>query len=157
MPENKFEEGWRQTHLGRLLASASERFEARVLALMARNDALGLALAHLAARGKLTASHIQITRHLPLSGCSLTELAAHAGVTKQAMGKLVDQCAAWDLVLRTPAPRDARSIRVVFTPGGFHWLTAYQEAVQQAEAEFGSAVGSEVATVVHLGLEAYIA
>ena len=146
---------WRQTHLGRMLAMSATRFDARVLALLARNDELTLALSNLAAGGTLTASHIQITRHLPLSGCSLTELAARAGVTKQAMGKLVDQCMAWGLVQRLPHTHDARSVRVVFSPTGMVWLQACQAAVRQAEAEFRLAVGDEVATVVLLGLEAY--
>jgi DNA-binding MarR family transcriptional regulator len=148
-------ERWRQTHLGRLLARASERFEARVLAVMAHDEELTLALSNLARRGRLTASHIQLTRHLPLLGCSLTTLASRAGVTKQAMGKLVDQCAAWGLVQRMPDTRDARSVRVTFTPTGMVWLGAYQLAVRQAETEFSQAVGPEVATVVHLGIEAY--
>lgn len=149
------DDSWRQTHLGRLMALASARFDARVLALMAHDEALALSLAHLAARGSLGASHIQITRHLPLAGCSLTELATRAGITKQAMGKLVDQCTAWDLVRRLPGQRDARAIRVTFTAAGEQWLRAYHAAVRQAEAEFALAVGKDVATVVHLGLEAY--
>ena len=155
MPELPFDAGWRQTHLGRLLALALQRFDKRVLHLMTHNDALALALSNLAARGNLSASHIHITRHLPQSGCSLTELAARAGITKQAMGKLVDQCAAWDLVGRTPDSHDARSVRIAFTPTGVQWLTAYWQAVQQAQAEFRVAVGTDIATVVHLGLEAY--
>ena len=151
------EDRWRATHLGRLLALAEELFNARVLTVMAHNDELALALSNLAGRGNLTASHVQITRHLPVTGCSLSELAARAGITKQAMGKLVDQCAAWDLVRRTPEPRDARAIRVAFTATGVQWLNAYEKAVQQAELEFRTAVGAEVATVVHLGLEAYVA
>ena len=146
---------WRQTHLGRLLAMASARFDTRVLTLMAHDDDLTLALSNLAARGTLTAAHIQITRHLPQAGCSLTELATRAGVTKQAMGKLVDQCAAWGLVQRLPDARDARAVRVAFSPAGDTWLQAYLLAVREAEAEFRQAVGPEVATVVHLGLEAY--
>jgi DNA-binding MarR family transcriptional regulator len=71
------------------------------------------------------------------------------------MGKLVDQCAAWGLVQRQPDARDARALRVVFTASGRLWLEAYQSAVAQAEDEFRQAVGAEVATVVHLGLEAY--
>jgi hypothetical protein len=35
------------------------------------------------------------------------------------------------------------------------WLQAFKEAVVQAEAEFRSEVGPDVATVVMLGLEAY--
>ncbi len=155
MPTPPVSETWRQTHLGRLLAMGGQRFDARVLALMAHNADLGLALSNLAARGALGASHVQMTRHLPLAGCSLTELASRAGITKQAMGKLVDQCAAWDLVQRQPDARDARALRVVFTASGRLWLEAYQSAVRQAEDEFRQAVGAEVATVVHLGLEVY--
>ncbi len=151
------DDGWRQTHLGRLLALALHRFDLRVLALMAHNELLALGLSNLAARGKLGASHTQITRHLPQAGCSLTELANRAGISKQAMGKLVDQCAAWDLVSRLPDPHDARSISVMFTATGSQWLKAYMQAVRQAEAEFRLAVGADVATVVHLGLEVYVA
>lgn len=143
--------------MGALMNRALARFDARVLNLMARNEEVPLALSNLAARGQLTAAHVQITRHLPEQGARLTELAVRAGITKQAMGKLVDQCAAWGLVARAPDPRDARAVRVAFTPSGRQWLAAYQQAVTQAEAEFRQAVGDEVATVVHLGLEAYVA
>ena len=145
----------RQTHLGRMLDMATRRFDARVLALMAQDESLSLALSHLAARGRLTSAHVQITRHLPAEGCRLTELAARAAITKQAMGKLVDQCAAWGLVERTADGRDARAVRVAFTALGLAWLGAYLAAVKGAEAEFRQAVGDEVATVVQLGLEVY--
>ena len=148
---------WRQSHLGHWLAQASARFERRVLALMAANERMPLALANLAGRGKLTASHIHITRHLALEGSRLTELAARANVSKQAMGKLVDQCEAWGLVQRQDDPRDARAWQVVFTAAGLSWLQAFQEAVTQAQAELHDAVGDDVATVIALGLEAYAA
>lgn len=146
---------WRQTHLGRLLGHALRRFDARVLELMARDVDVPLALAHLAARQQVTAAHIHITRHLALDGSRLTELAAKAGMSKQAMGELVDQCEAWGLVVREPDPRDARARLVRFTSTGLAWLAAFERAVTQAEAEFRADVGEEVATVVALGLEAY--
>ena len=148
---------WRQAHPGYWLSQASARFDARVLALMAANDSMPLALANLAARGHLTASHVHITQHLALAGSRLTELAACAGVSKQAMGKLVDQCEAWGLVQRQSDPRDARACLVRFTPAGLSWLQAFQQAVLQAQAELHAAVGDEVATVMLLGLEAYAA
>jgi DNA-binding MarR family transcriptional regulator len=149
--------GWRQAHLGHWLAEASQRFDARVLQLMARNDRVPLALSNLAARGSLTASHIHITRHLALEGSRLTDLAQRAGVSKQAMGKLVDQCQAWDLVQRQNDAQDARARRVTFTATGLAWLQAFEEAVSQTEAELRAAVGPEVATVIAIGLEAYAA
>ena len=155
MEEHTPDERWRQTHLGRLLGHAMRRFDTRVLQLMAASAQAPLALSNLAARDKVGAAHIHITRHLPLDGARLTELAQAAGLTKQSMGDLVDQCEAWGLVTRGADPLDARARRIVFTPAGLDWLAAFQAAVTQAEAEFRAAVGADVATVVALGLEAY--
>ena len=149
------DERWRLTHLGRLLDQARRRFDARVLALMAQAPQVPLALSNLAARAQISAAIVHITRHLPLAGARLGDLAASAGMTKQAMGDLVDQCVAWGLVRREPDAHDGRARRIVFTPTGLDWLQALRRAVQQAEAEFRAAVGAEVAAVVLLGLEAY--
>lgn len=149
------DDAWRQTHLGRLLGHAMRRFDARVLQLMARNVEVPLALSNLAARDQVGAAHIHLTRHLALGGDRLTGLAARAGMAKQSMAQLVDQCEAWGLITREPDPRDARARLVCFTPTGLAWLQGFREAVAQAEAEFRAEVGDEVATVVAIGLEAY--
>ena len=149
------EDGWRLTHLGRLLGHAMRRFDERVLHLMAHNIDVPLALSNLAARAQISAAHIHITRHLELQGTRLTDLADKAGMSKQAMGDLVDQCEAWGLVTRDPDPRDARARLVQFTPAGLLWLQAFKDAVAQAEREFRTEVGPDVATVVKIGLEAY--
>jgi DNA-binding MarR family transcriptional regulator len=149
------DDGWRLTHLGRLLGHAMRRFDERVLSLMANNVEVPLALSNLAARSQISAAHIHITRHLTLEGSRLTDLAQRAGMSKQAMGDLVDQCEAWGLVVREPDPHDTRARLVRFTPTGLAWLQAFKDVVIQAEAEFRSEVGPDVATVVMLGLEAY--
>ena len=149
------DDAWRLTHLGRLLGHAARRFDARVLELMANDVEVPLALANLAARAQVSAAHIHITRHLAAEGSRLTELALRAGMTKQAMGDLVNQCEAWGLVVREADPRDTRARRVMFTTTGLAWLDAFGRAVRQAEAEFRSEVGKDVATVVAIGLEAY--
>jgi DNA-binding MarR family transcriptional regulator len=154
-PPKAIEDRWRQTHLGRLLGHAMRRFDERVLHLMAHNEGVPLALANLASRDQITAAHVHITRHLALEGSRLTDLALAAGMSKQAMGDLVDQCTAWGLVQRQADLQDARAKRVVFTADGLAWLQAFKDAVAQAEAEFKDAVGHDVATVVALGLEAY--
>ena len=156
-PSPQRQESWRQAHLGHWMRLALQRFEARVLDLMARNVNVPLALSNLAARGQLSASHVHITRHLALEGSRLTDLAQRAGMSKQAMGKLVDQCEAWGLVSREVDARDARAVRVVFTEVGYAWLNAYGQAVAQAEEELRAAVGDEVAAVISIGLEAYAA
>lgn len=146
---------WRQSHLGRLMGHALRRFDARVLQLMARDVRVPLALSHLAAREKVGAAHIHITRHLSLAGDRLTDLAERAGIAKQSMAALVEQCEAWGLVVREDDPHDARARIVRFTPTGLAWLQAFRTSVAQAESEFRAEVGDDVATVVALGLEAY--
>lgn len=146
---------WRQNHLGHWLRLALERFDARVLELMAHHPAVPLGLSNLAQRGQVGAAHIHITRHLAVEGSRLTDLAQRAGMTKQAMGTLVNQCEAWGMVHRDDDPADARARRVQFTSTGLAWLAAYQDAVAQAEDELREAVSPEVATVIALGLEAY--
>jgi DNA-binding MarR family transcriptional regulator len=149
---------WRSTHTGHWLRLALARFDARVMECMSQHPVVPLGLANLAARGQVSAAHIHITRHLPVEGARLTDLARFAGMSKQAMGTLVNQCEAWGMVQREGhgvQGGDGRAKRVRFTPAGRAWLTAYEEAVAQAEAEMRSAIGEEVATVVALGLEAY--
>ncbi len=148
---------WRHSHLGFLMGRALQRFDARVLTLIADNVDVPLGLSNLAARAQVSAAHIHITRHLPLAGARLTDLASSAAMTKQAMGKLVDQCEAWGLVTRSPDPRDARAVRVTFSATGLVWLKAFELAVAQAEGELKHAVGEQVATVISIGLEAYAA
>lgn len=149
------DDGWRQTHLGRLMGLALQRFDARVLTLMARNVHVPLALSNLAARDQIGAAHIHLTRHLSLQGDRLTDLAERANMTKQSMAHLITQCEAWGLIERSADPRDARARWIRFTPTGLAWLQAFQDAVAQAQAEFTAEVGPEVATVVAMGLEAY--
>ena len=100
---------WRGAHLGRLLGEAMRRFDARVLELMAHDPEVPLALSNLAARQQVSAAHIHITRHLALQGSRLTELAEAAGMRKQAMAALVDQCEAWGIVRREEDP-DRKSV-----------------------------------------------
>lgn len=137
------------------MGHALRRFDERVLRLMTRDVLVPLALSNLAAKGQVGAAHVHITRHLAVNGSRLTDLAQRADMTKQAMGDLVTQCEAWGLVTREVDIFDRRAKKVMFTTDGLLWLGAFERAVAQAELEFRSAVGQDVATVVALGLEAY--
>jgi len=156
MQPSSTHQDWRQVHLGRLLGEAMRRFDERVLHLMSHDTEVPLALSNLAAREKISAAHIHITRHLALEGSRLTELAQSAGVTKQGMGELVNQCEAWGLVERTDDPRDSRAKIIKFTDTGLSWLKAFERAIRKTEQEFHAEVGHEVATVTELALEVYI-
>jgi DNA-binding MarR family transcriptional regulator len=131
------------------------RFDERVYDLMSHDVRVPLALSNLASRGQVSAAHIHITRHLPQEGAQLTQLAHSAGMSKQAMAELVDQCEAWGLIAKEKDVVDKRAKRIRFTELGFAWLKAFELAVGQAEAEFRVEVGAEIATVISLGLEVY--
>jgi DNA-binding MarR family transcriptional regulator len=146
---------WRWSHMGRLLGESLRRFDERVMTLMAHSAQAPLALANLASRGKVSAAIIHITRHLPTEGARLTWLAEQAGMSKQAMATLIDECEAWDLVARDSDPQDARAKRVVFTAAGLEWLKAFELAVAQAEGELREEMGEDIARVVAIGLESY--
>jgi DNA-binding MarR family transcriptional regulator len=146
---------WRSTHVGRLLGESLRRFDTRVQTLMAHSSQAPLALSNLAARGKVSAAIVHITRHLDTQGSRLTELAQAAGMSKQAMASLVDECEAWGLVKRQSDSRDARAKMVMFTDSGLQWLAAFEAAVAQAQREMAQDVGQEVMQVMSLGLEAY--
>jgi DNA-binding MarR family transcriptional regulator len=154
-PFSATDSGWRTTHLGRLLGESLRRFDTRVQILMAHSEHAPLALSNLAARGKVSAAIVHITRHLDLQGMRLTDLAHAAGMSKQAMAALVDECEAWNLVQREADSRDARAKTVRFTETGLQWLGAFQAAVVQAQEELTHDVGDEVAQVMAFGLEAY--
>lgn len=144
-----------QRHLGHLLGDALRHFDGRVLQLMAAHPDLPLALSNLAARDQISASHIHLTRHLPEGGARASTLAQSAGISKQSMSDVLDQCEAWGLIDRKIDPLDARAKWVSYTATGQLWLKAFADAVRKAEHEFRSEVGENVATVVRLGLEAY--
>lgn len=146
---------WRTAHAGHWLRLAHQRFEARVLALMAQHPQVPLGLSRLAANAQVGAAILHITRHLDPQGMRLVDLAAAADMSKQAMGALVTQCEAWGLVQRLPHTHDARARSIRFTDTGLAWLQACEQATAQAEQEMRTAMGAEICTVVTLGLEAY--
>jgi DNA-binding MarR family transcriptional regulator len=154
-PASQVDARWRSTHIGRLMAEASLRFDARVQTLMAHGEHAPLQLAHLAARGKVSAAIVHITRHLDTQGSRLTDLAKAAGMSKQAMAGLVTECEAWGLVQRSADSRDSRAKMVRFTPTGLQWLAAFEAAVARAEKEMAQEVGEDVMRVLGFGLEAY--
>jgi DNA-binding MarR family transcriptional regulator len=62
------------------------------------------------------------------SGATVTELAAHLGVTRQAAAQLVDELVAKGYVQRRPHPGDGRAQLVVLTERGWACTRAATEA-----------------------------
>lgn len=131
-PSHSHDYSWRAHNPGRVMSLALQRFEDRVLALM--NEA---------GYTETRRTHVNLTRHLDLDGTRITELARRAAMTNAAMTELIDQCVALDLVERGPDPADKRARIVHFTRKGRQWLSAFGQAVTQAQAEMAQAIGHE--------------
>ena len=65
----------------------------------------------------LRTAHMGLFPHIDLEGTRLTEIARRVGVTKQAVGQLVDELEAMGMLERVPDPADGRAKLVRF-PGG---------------------------------------
>jgi DNA-binding MarR family transcriptional regulator len=144
VPRRDLSDGWRHDNVGRLLNNAVSRFESRVLEFMSQSG-------HPEAR----ISHISLTRNLDREGTRVSELARRAGMTKQAMGELVSQCGALNLVVARVDPSDRRARVVRFTPRGLRWLEAFRQAVDRAEREMRDEVGAMSMDVLRGALTLY--
>lgn len=138
------DDAWRHSNVGRILSNALSRFERRVFDILAENG-----------HSELRYSHINLTRNLDLSGTITTELARRAGMTKQAMGEIVEQCEQLGLVERIRDKRDARAKIVRFTEGGLAWLEAFHIALTRAEDEMREELGYLRTDAIVTALEIY--
>lgn len=128
----------RQQHLGRLLLEVSRDFQRRSLkALQERGFP------------ELRASHKQVLIHLALDGSRVTELAERAGMTKQAMGRLVDDVQALGLVERVADPRDGRAKIVRPTARGRELYEVGMGALEEVRELYEQRLGAERIAGLH--------
>lgn len=135
---------WRHNNVGRLLNMAVQRFEKRVLEVMAE-----------AGYGDVTLSQVAITRNLDAGGTRATEIAKRAGITKQSVGELIGQLEETGLIERIPDPDDKRARIVHFTPAGLAWLEAFEIAIKQSEHEMREELGAATLEQLKQGLMRY--
>ncbi len=116
--------------VGHTLANAADTFVRDILSIARRH-------------GGGAAVHVQMAlfRNLDLHGTRLTEIAARASMTKQAMLELVDKAQAAGLVERRPDACDRRAKVVFFTTGGLAMLDALREGVSGAERRMATVLG----------------
>lgn len=100
-------------------------------------------------------AHLTLIRNMDPAGLRLTVLAERAGMTKQAMGELVDQCAEMGLVARIPDPTDGRARRIVFTARGRKLLETTMTGIAEAESAMSAVIGPRAMRDVAAALRAY--
>ena len=99
--------------------------------------------------------HLTLTRNMDFDGTRLTDLAARAGMTKQAMSELVDECEAIRIVERRPDPTDRRARMIVFTARGRQLMRALMKAIAHAETEMAAAIGARAMKDIAAALRIY--
>ncbi|MER7054882.1 MarR family winged helix-turn-helix transcriptional regulator [Streptomyces sp. NPDC000351] len=124
---------------------------------MQNSDAMALSAALLAAAGGLTqrihegvvargfeglrpAHGFAFARMVP-DGATVTDLAAHLGMTKQAASQLVDELVRRGYAERRPHPADARARLVVLTEPGRACTRAAEEAAAEAVRAWADVLG----------------
>lgn len=95
------------------------------------------------------AAHTSLFPHIDLEGTRLTELARRVGISKQAVGQLVDDLEAMGVVERSPDPVDGRAKRVCFTPRGRQGLFDGLRHLRTVEAELADAIGTKKMRALH--------
>jgi DNA-binding MarR family transcriptional regulator len=126
------------------------------LAMFGRRN-IGVLLQQLArdferrARGRLRArghtellpSHQVVFNNLGRNGTRLTVLAHHAGMTKQAMGQIIDDLEQLGYVERTPDPEDGRAKIVRFTAAGHEFVCDAAEMLDEVWREYSALLGAQ--------------
>ena len=93
--------------------------------------------------GDVTPAHSALLRNLGEDGARPSELAAHAGVTRQAITKLVDELERLDLVRRDPDPDDGRGVIVRYTDRGRAGVAIARKRMLALERAYAAQVGAD--------------
>ena len=105
----------------------------------------------------LRAAHTALFPHIDLEGTRITEIASRMGITKQAVGQLVDDLQAVGMVERVPDPSDGRAKLVCFTAAGRAALLDGLAVLGELEAELATEIGSARMAALHEALAALLA
>ncbi|MGW1071014.1 MarR family winged helix-turn-helix transcriptional regulator [Streptomyces aureus] len=124
---------------------------------MQNSEAIALSAVLLAAAGELTQrihegvvargfegvrpAHGFTFARLAPDGATVTEIAAHLGVTKQGASQIVEELVRKGYVERRPHPEDARARLVVLTELGWACTRAAEEAAADAVGAWAEVLG----------------
>lgn len=95
------------------------------------------------------AAHTAILPHLDLDGTRPTELARRMGISKQAVGQLLDELQAMGMVERIPDPADGRAVLVRFSARGRRGLLHGLAVLRGLEVNLAGQVGKARMKALH--------
>src|SRR3954453_1858068 len=108
-------------------------------------------------RPPVRAAHTALFPHLDFEGIRLTDLAARVGVTKQAVGQLVDDLVALGMVERIADRTDKRAKRVRFSRRGHAALMHGIGVLRDLEETLAATIGRRRMREFHETLKLLIA
>lgn len=123
---------YRRTNIGQSLLDVAKDFQRSALREFVRKGHRNLQMAHQS-----------VVSFLSLEGTRLTELAARASMTKQAMGQLVDEVERLGYVERVPDPSDRRAKIVRFTRKGRLLIKTGTKIGEDIQARYDALIGKD--------------
>lgn len=132
---------WRNENLGRLLLAAVDNWQ----------NALVRGLQE-AGFHNFRSTHMHLLRHIDMGGTRVTEIAERAGVTKQAIGKLIVACEKLDLVKTIADPTDGRAKIVLFTKQSRAVIVAEQAVIRRIDAQLRARLGASAFSAMRASL-----
>lgn len=87
--------------------------------------------------------HMVALIHIDLEGSNINHLASLAGVTKQAMSKLVKELQDEGFVSIEKHPNDARTLIVKLSDKGINTMLHWKECTAHIDSKFSEIIGSE--------------
>lgn len=91
---------------------------------------------------RVRTAHTALFPHLDLAGTRITTLSDRLGISRQAVGQLVDDLEQMRVVRRDPDPEDGRAKLVRFTAKGRRGLLEGVSLLQEMEGELAQLVGA---------------
>ena len=89
----------------------------------------------------IRAAHTTLFPHIDLDGTRATVLAERLGVSKQAIGPLIDELEAWGFLERVPDPSDGRAKLVRFASAPGHTLLDGVRGLGEVDAQMRALIG----------------
>ena len=88
-------------------------------------------------------AHTRLFPHIDLEGTRATEIARRAGISKQAVGRLLEDLEAWGVIERLPDPADGRAQIVRWSAAGRRGLLEGLALLRAQEEEIRCRMGAE--------------
>jgi len=91
---------------------------------------------------ELRSTHTTLLSNLPFDGASLTSVACHAGMTKQAMGRLADELIQLNYIESRRDESDRRAVKLSFTDAGLDLMQQSFAVMDEIERRSANHIGT---------------